>query len=281
MLPCQAPGANSLYRHVFSETGCAEALYHAELSFSNEDDGVWANPPIAGAGGCAHVRLLVARDHADVHLVDVALEMEGCPIGMLKYGDVCFPYEPGYWCAAGDKCQPPPHFDVNDKGDPMGDRCGGVEYFCRGAAGGAIRERVREGYHSVPAGADADPALRSGEALCPAGSYCDGGVAYECAVGSFSAPGQTECTKAAPGFHATAARTRQVPCSPGEYSDVAGLSECKACEAGKYRADTTMTAVTCSLCPACWRRCTLWYMRITTCTSCHAYRDMRYRSAAL
>ena len=68
---------------------------------------------------------------------------------------------------------------------------------------------------------------------CPSGSWCSGGKANDCDVGTFSTKGATQCTKCPPGRfvnHTTASEC--VECSTNTFS-VTGATSCTMCSSGK------------------------------------------------
>ena len=72
----------------------------------------------------------------------------------------------GYFCPAGSV---------------SGTECGSVDKYC--PAGSSAPLPVGEGSYSLPE--DGPEATRSDKALCPAGSYCSGGVKHLCAAGKY------------------------------------------------------------------------------------------------
>ena len=125
------------------------------------------------------VRLSAAAAPMGFSLGRMGLELtvEGCRPGEYKdasKSDMCTQYAGGYWCESGTECTSPP------------DKCGGVQYFCRGFAGYALREEVDSGHYTT--GETEDEALRTGQQLCPAGFFC---VPYCSGTGAPTAPWKT------------------------------------------------------------------------------------------
>lgn len=52
-------GEQTTHGFAFESTGCGDSLFNANLHFSNEPGGVWADPFVDGAMGCKRIRLLV------------------------------------------------------------------------------------------------------------------------------------------------------------------------------------------------------------------------------
>jgi hypothetical protein len=85
---------------------------------------------------------------------------------------VKFPDAPGYtvWPQA-------PHISAVDF------ECGNVAYFC--PKGSWYPKRVSGGYYTI--GGDVDNATRTDQVICPAGRFCQDGVAYDCPKGRYGA----------------------------------------------------------------------------------------------
>ena len=86
---------DTVYRHVFDETGCADSPFNAKLEFSNyavttsNVPGVWAETG-ERASGCKLVRLLVKHDTAEpLSITAIEIETAGCPPGQWKDAGVC------------------------------------------------------------------------------------------------------------------------------------------------------------------------------------------------
>lgn len=92
--------------------GCAAAIYSADVKFTNEEGGVFADPFVPGVFGCERVRLFILPSAAlDVRIDKVVIETQGCPPGQWKdeTSGVCIKYEPGFYCSttpckANDPC---------------------------------------------------------------------------------------------------------------------------------------------------------------------------------
>jgi hypothetical protein len=132
---------------------------------------------------------------------------------------------------------------------------------------------VGPGNHSTGSGPEA-PQRRSGQAVCPIGSYCTRGVAVLCPVGRYGAlPGldAPACSgSCAPGYACLAGSVTATaslcpagyfcsggtpePCPPGSYLDTMGATantSCVPCGPGRYSSIAgASTASACTLCAA-------------------------------
>lgn len=83
--------SQTLYRHSFSATGCAGALYSAHLVFSNDQKAGGVLRGVQGAtAGCDRVRLFIRRSPDDTfELTEFRLITDGC--------------KPAYWMVRRDK----------------------------------------------------------------------------------------------------------------------------------------------------------------------------------
>jgi len=81
---------------------------------------------------------------------------------------------------------------------------------------------------------------------CPAGSFCNGGIASptKCGLGTYQPnTGQSSCLTTPAGNYSGAGATNYTACSAGSYQPSAGKSSCVTCPAGSYCATTGLTAV--------------------------------------
>lgn len=237
-------GSPSLYRHVFTADGCATAVYHASLTFTNEEGGLFspASRDVSGAQGCERMRLFIRRNTvSEVRLDNVRIETEGCPPGQWKDESIgtCVKYKPGFYCATETRCK-------------TNDPCGGPSYFCEGADGEfkGLRQDVWSGYFSSPlidTHGEVPSSHRYSQNLCTPGFYCAAGTGVEvaCEPGTYSEAGASTCIAAGLGNYSDDP-TRQLPCPDGTYSDVEGLVECKLCAGGTFAPTTGMAA--CKVC---------------------------------
>ena len=130
--------------------------------------------------------------------------------------------------------------------------CGSTALYC--PAGSSVGASVSDGNYSTPE--DAPIGLRTGQAPCPQGSKCVGGVKSECASGTMqSLPGQSNCNACAvcaPGTRVAAQCTTVSDegtcdtCEAGRFSDEAGASDCKLCPQGHYCAAGAREAAPCA-----------------------------------
>lgn len=141
--------------------------------------------------------------------------------------------------------------------------CGGNERYCPALS--KTWTDVSAGYYST----GGTYATRTGQSICPIGSYCANGVKYACGGGTYSSTtgnsyctacaagtyntgtGNTSCTACPAGTYNTGtSNTSCTDCPTGTYSTGTGNSSCTTCEEGKYNTGTKNT-VACSLtCPA-------------------------------
>lgn len=145
------------------------------------------------------------------------------------------------------------------------DPCGGAQYYC---TSDGLRNMVPPGYYSDTVDQDGDPVaadLRYAIQPCAAGHSCIGyaceerdgatgecaafaqgsGEQIPCAVGSFSAPLEMNCTLAAPGSFSAVA-TEELYCPIGHFTAEPGQSECQPCDPGRHAAEAGSSA--CKVC---------------------------------
>ena len=156
-----------------------------------------------------------------------------CPGGSFSAApgaSACTPCDAGSVCAAGA---------VSETACPYGSYC----------------PQNCEAPIPVPAGqqsldAQGRPCVSSCSAIaaCPLGHFCQSGVMFPCAPGSFAdATGLAACTLATPGhFAAEVAAVSQQMCLEGTFSPTSGAASCTACPAGKAQA--LLGATNCTAC---------------------------------
>ena len=174
--------------------------------------------------------------------------------------------------------------------------CGGSVLWC--APGSSTPSVVAQGNYSTPEGvihfrSSVGPSLlvhtvhgdectgapfattRAGEAICPLGWSCSGGLRSPCSPGTFSSrTGQSVCANCMPGTFANGTATdasggvsscgactagfacgpataSPAPCGAGTYSNVQGLSACLACPFGSYNNGSLFPSavISCNTCP--------------------------------
>ena len=155
-------------------------------------------------------------------------DCEACPPGTYTNSSEpnarrCLPCPEGYFCLRGT-AEPAP--------------CGSAALFC--PRGSQNATAVASGYYSVPE--DVSEGLRTGQAECPAGHACVGGIKTACTAGEVQPlAGQRACRPCA-------------RCSPGSFRvtqctvENADQAECEPCAAGRHANGTD--GLYCDTCPA-------------------------------
>jgi len=138
----------------------------------------------------------------------------------------------GYYCPSYLTAQPdaPSHTQWPRKphvtATPL--RCGGVSFLC--PRGSFYPVLVGGGNYTI--GGDSTNTTRSGQEICPAGTYCSDGIVNLCPKGRFgSSPGQSvpTCTDwCPPGHYCPPGTSLPKPCPEGFYAAGAAWS-CSAC----------------------------------------------------
>jgi hypothetical protein len=108
--------------------------------------------------------------------------------------------------------------------------CGGVNYYC--PRGSQYPVAVTPGYYSI--GGNADNRTRSGQVICPKGSYCVNSISILCPPGRFGnieAQGLKMCTGGCPAAHYCPPGTVEpIPCPFNTYS-TGLMATCTSCPA--------------------------------------------------
>eukprot|EP00808_Paulinella_micropora_P001533 g80709.t1 len=152
----------------------------------------------------------------------------------LDRNETLLPCNSGYFCQAGRRYE-----------------CGAIGEYCPDGASSAKVATL--GYFTTPV--DSPPALRTGEEMCPAGSFCVQGEKIACALGSWSRAGQVSCTACPPGRYGNesgaavdrncsgltppgtfslAGAEEPIACAPGFFQNESGKSICYPCAAGSF-----------------------------------------------
>ena len=122
------------------------------------------------------------------------------------------PCEPGYYCQNGAK---------ND--------CGSPNLICPDSS--MISPNVvQTGYYSSGGTSNT---TRTEERECEVGHFCVNGIRFVCALGYFAdRRGAVSCKAAERGFYSNEPAVQE-SCSPGTFTENAGLSVCSRCEVGR------------------------------------------------
>lgn len=124
--------------------------------------------------------------------------------------------------------------------------CGDVNYYC--PRGTSFPIRVTGGYYST--GGNYDNQTRSGQEICPPGSYCINAIPYLCAkgrYGSVAGLAVIECEADCPaGYFCPPGTVNPFPCPEGSYS-TGKVAQCTQCPGTRTTPMKCKTDNTCCL----------------------------------
>jgi len=140
------------------------------------------------------------------------------------------PCKPGFFCTPG-----------STKPDPY--PCGMVNYYC--PVGTTVRYKVNEGFYSIPE--NVSDLYRTAQLPCPPGSYCIGGLKYDCPAGKYnSISNQVSCSSLCPrGFYCPQGSIYPIACPAGKYGSDIGMktADCSGkCQPGFWCGDASISA---------------------------------------
>lgn len=155
---------------------------------------------------------------------------------------------PGYYCPSYSQPQPQAPSYTVWPGTPQLNAtafpCGNVNYYC--PRGSAYPLEVSAGYYST--GGNADNRTRSGQAICPQGSYCVNSISILCPPGRYGSTvgqGLSMCTGGCPaGYYCPSGTVTPIACPYNTYST--GLaSRCTSCPSSRTSPMLCQTDASC------------------------------------
>ena len=175
-----------------------------------------------------------------------------CPSGYYCINGVQQPCAPGFFSSSSGNSNPTcsgecPAGSYCPGGTTSPIACGNASVYCPSHSSGPIAVSV--GYYSI----GTSPSSMSGQAVCPKGSYCVGGVLTPCANGTFrdstggSSPGA--CVVCPAGSFCPAGAASATACGVDAYYCPAGSSSPTAVGAGYYALGSVGSRSDRAVCP--------------------------------